>query len=105
MNRTPLQNRSLHKLCSMYAEQLNDAGFDQMAVMEKKVLPTPNTMESIKGIFRLIQAAMYPVAEGEKVSTSDLDSKQIQKVYLVLDKFIAENFQITIDWPHEENKP
>lgn len=103
MNRTPLQNRSLHKLCSMYAEQLNDAGFDQMAVLEKKVLPTPNTMESVKGLFRLIQAAMYPT-EG-KISTTDLDTKQIQAVYLVLDKFIAENFQISIDWPHYEGKP
>lgn len=89
----------------MYAEQLNDAGFDQMAILEKKVLPSPNTPESIKGMFRLIQAAMYPVAEGEKVSTANLDSKQIQAVYLVLDKFIAENFEISIDWPHYEGKP
>ncbi len=105
MNRTLLQNSSLHKLFSMYAEQLNDAGFDQMALLEKKVLPTPNTMESIKGMFRLIQAAMYPPKDGEKLSTADLDTKQIQSVYLVLDKFIAENFQISIDWPHYEGKP
>ena len=86
----------------MYAEQLNDAGYDQMALLEKKVLPTPNTMESIKGMFRLIQAAMYPA---DKISTADLDTKQIQAVYIVLDKFIAENFQISIEWPHEPDKP
>jgi len=56
-------------------------------------------------MFRLIQAAMYPSPEGEKVSTSDLDTKQIQAVYLVLDKFIAENFQISIEWPNEDRKP
>lgn len=103
MDRTILQNKSLHKLCEMYANQLNDAGFDQMAILEKKVLPTPNTKESIKGVFRSIQAAMYPT--DERTSTKKLSSKQIQSVYIVLDKFIAENFQISIDWPNEKNKP
>lgn len=101
--RTPQQNKSLHKLFSMYAEQLNDAGYDQKAILEKKVLPTPNTMESIKGIFKAVQAAMYPT-DG-KISTTDLDTKQIQQVYIVLDKFIAENFGISIEWPHEPDKP
>jgi len=91
----------MHKLFRLYADALNDAGYDQMAVLEKKVLPTPNTPESIKGLWHLIQAAMYPPEEG-KVSTANLTTKQAQEVYKVLNNFIATNFEISIEWPSSE---
>lgn len=100
--RTLQQNKAEHVLFRQYAKALNDAGFDQVAVLEKKALPTPNTEESIKGIWKSIQAAMYPPEEGEKVSTTKLSTTQTQHVYLVLHKFMAENFGISIEWPSDE---
>ena len=99
--RTILQNKSMHKLFRLYADALNDGGFDQMAVLEKKTLPTPNTPESVKGLWHLVQAAMYPPEEG-KVSTADLTTKEIQAVYETLNRFFANEFGVSIEWPSDE---
>ena len=100
-SRTLSQNSAIHKLFTQYAEKLNDAGFDQMAVLEQKVCPSPNTPESIKGLWRLIQGAMYPPEDGD-VSTTRLTTEQVNKVYIVLDKFLGEHFGITVPFPSDE---
>ncbi len=93
------QYNALHLYCERVAEALNDAGFDQKSVLEAKVLPTPNTKESVKGMIRLIQKAMYPPESGE-TSTTRLTQAQTVKVYDVFNKFLGENFEIHVEWPH-----
>jgi len=94
------QRGAMHLLFTQMAEQLNDAGYDQKAVLEQKQLPAPNTQESIKEIWKAIQFAMYPT-EG-KVSTTTLTTTQVHNVYEVFNRFFAENFGISIPFPSHE---
>lgn len=100
MNRTPLQNRSLHKYCSMLAEALNDSGQDMRKTL-KPGIEIPWTMENIKNLmFKPIIKAMFDVD-----STKDLDTKQISEAYEVLNRHTAEKLGVSVMWPHEEDKP
>ena len=99
-NRTPLQNRSLHKYCTMLAEELNNSGQDMRKTLKPEI-EIPWTMESIKNLmFKPIIKAMFDVD-----STTDLDTKQISEAYEVLNRHTAQKLGVSVIWPHEENKP
>ncbi len=56
--RTTLQNKAIHKYCSMLADDFNDAGLDMLTVLKVKS-STSWTMLSVKDvIWRSIQEAM-----------------------------------------------
>jgi len=100
MIRTTLQNRSLHKYCTMLADALNDSGQDMRKTLKPEI-EIPWTMESIKSLmFKPIIKAMFDVD-----STTDLDTKQISEAYEVLNRHTAQKLGVSIIWPHEENKP
>ena len=99
MNRTPLQNRSLHKYCTMLADALNESGQDMRATLKPEI-DIPWTMENIKNLmFKPIIKAMFDVD-----STKDLDSKQIGEAYEVLNRHTAEKLGVSVIWPHEEER-
>lgn len=99
-NRTPLQNRSLHKYCDMLACDLNDAGLDMRKTLKPEI-DIPWTMENVKNLmFKPIIAAMFGVE-----STKDLNTKQISEAYEVLNRHTSEKLGVSVIWPHEENKP
>lgn len=102
MKQSPEQFNALHLYCQRLADALNDAGYDQKAVLEKKALPAPNTKESIKEIWKAAQAAMYPT-EG-RVSTTKLTPGQVCQVHETLNRFFAENFGIHVPWPTGEGE-
>lgn len=100
MNRTPRQNRSIHKYCELLADALNDAGysFNDGRVIQ---LPVRFTKENVNGtMWRNVQLAMYP----EKASTTELETPEVGDVYKNLDLYLAENFGVSVPFPSEESK-
>jgi hypothetical protein len=95
--RTQQQNRALHLFYTMLAEELNNAGLDQRKVL-KPSIDIPWTLESVKNqLWRPIQEAML-----SKKSTTELESKDIDKVYEVLMRHLGQSFGITVMFPSEE---
>lgn len=96
--RTTQQNKSIHKLCEMVAESMNDAGYDLKAVLEKKVIPVPCTKENIKeNIFKPIEKALF-----NKGSTTQLTTGEVTEVYEVMNRWLGQEFGIHVPFPSED---
>ena len=94
--RTTLQNKAIHKYCSLLAEDFNNAGLDMLTVLKVKS-STSWTMLSVKDvIWRSIQEAMFP----EKTSTTQLETGEVGQVYQQIAKHLSENFNITQSFPN-----
>lgn len=92
--RTLQQNKALHKYCSMLAETLNDAGLE-MRVILKPETEIPWTTESVKNhLWRPIQEIML-----DKESTTEMETVDINEIYLVLSRHLSEKFGINVEWP------
>ena len=97
MQRTPSQNKSLHKYCQMVADDMNAAGYVADEVIS---LPIRLTGDLVKDcIFRRIMSALYK----DKESTTELSTTEIQDVYLNMSRALGEKFGITTPWPSEES--
>jgi len=98
---TDTQRGAMHLYFQRLAEALNDAGYDQKALLDIKNLPVPNTQESIKEIWRVTQAQMFPSEDG-KISTNNLTTGQVSQVYEVINKAIAQHFGVHVPFPTNE---
>ncbi len=97
--RTPKQNRSLHKWLGDLADALNDAGFylnDKRLIL----LDVPFTKENLKeNVVRPYIRAMYPDYE----STTELSTTELQDLYQALDQVIAERTGVHVEYPSMES--
>lgn len=92
--RTTAQNAAMHLYFTQLAERLNDAGLDQQTVLAEAV-SLPWTKVSVKeNLWKTIQRVMLA-----KDSTTEMNTKDPQEIYRVLDRFTAEKFGITVPWP------
>lgn len=92
--RTPQQRKALEVYCDMVADAMNDAGYDFRIVIK---MPVRFTQEKVKqDMFKPIMRAMYP----DKISTTELNTVQIQKVFEAMNLATAEKFGISMDWPN-----
>ncbi len=92
--RTPLQNRALHKYCQMLADALNDAGLDMKQVLKPEI-DIPWTKHSVKDhLWRPIQIIMTGAP-----STASALTPEYGEVYKVLDRHLAEKFGVSVPWP------
>lgn len=99
MNRTALQNRALHLACSQIAQQLNAAGYD---FNDGKVIriPVSFTQDNVKEyMFKRVMNALHPDIE----STTELTTKEVQEVYEELNRYLAENWGVSVPWPSQES--
>ena len=94
--RTPQQNKSLHKYCSMVADEMNAAGYDFKKAITLEIAMTPYLVKEY--IFKAIMRAMYNVE-----STTELTTTQIQKVYETMNYNTGTKFGISMDWPSDES--
>lgn len=94
--RTTKQNGCMHKYRKDLADALNDAGMSVPVVM--KMIPTMNpdwTPTAIRErIWLPFQETKYNVQ-----TSADLDTVQIQRVYLNINRWTSEQFGINVDWP------
>ena len=94
--RTPQQNRALHKYFQDVADSMNDAGYDAKEVIS---LPISLTGAIVKDqIFKPIMAAMQ-----EKDSTTELETGDVDKIVMVMQHALAEKFGITTAFPSMES--
>lgn len=92
--RTRQQNKSLHKYCTLLAEELNNHGVSMKAFISD--IFVDHTMESVKSLFRAIAEKKYG-----KTSTASFTTKQIKEVYEEVNRHTSQ-FGISIAWPSRE---
>lgn len=99
--RTETQSASRWVYLDYMADDLNEAGYDQMAAitaMKAKGVGVPNTKDSLyEACWMPIHKAMYP-------DTKRLSTKQIQQVYEAFNAFFAQTFGISKPWPDRFNR-
>jgi hypothetical protein len=92
--RTIQQNRALHLYFQLIADRLNDAGLDMRVVLKPEV-EIPWSKESVKEyLWRPIQKISLRKKSTKELSTSDID-----KVYMTLNRFLAEKHGVSEPWP------
>src|SRR3990167_7484949 len=100
--RTEAQNRALHLYFEMIAGALNQEGLDVRVVLQviaEKGVDMMWSKELVKELlWRRIQKKYLA-----KESTTQLETKDIDKIYDMLNKFLAENFHITQPFPSIES--
>ena len=102
LNRTDQQRKAIEVYCRLLSEAINDAGFEMKAVLEVKQVDVPWTQDRVKDIlWKSLQAPMFPETVNDKgeASTTKLESGEVNKVYEVLDRHIAEHFGVHIPFP------
>ena len=94
--RTFLQNKAIHKYCSLLAEAFNNAGLDMLAVLKVKKVSVSWTMLSVKDVlWRPIQIAMF-----DKESTTQLETNEVSQVYEQLARHLSTNLNVNQSFPN-----
>ncbi len=93
--RTPSQNRSLHKYCTELADVLNEHGITIRQLFAE--VEADNTMESVKQLWRTFARMKYG-----KESTKDLTTSEIQKVFEEVNRHISQ-WGLHMPFPSYEN--
>ena len=90
--RTLAQNKALHKYFEWLAIELNSAGYSVAKTLKASVVWTPLSVKEL--LWKPIQSAVLA-----KISTTELEKKEIDTVYDVLNALTAEKFGISILFP------
>ncbi len=96
--RTNLQNNAMHLYFEQVAEELSRGGhtMQQVCKVITKVEITP-TKENVKEIiWKEIQKALFG-----KTSTTELEKHEVDRVYEVMARFLAREFEISIPFPND----
>ena len=87
---TSQQRKALELYFRQLAETLNDAGLDQRKVL-KPSIDIPWDQKSVKNqLWRQIQRA-----KTGKISTTELEPKEIDDIYEILSRHLAEKFGVS----------
>lgn len=98
--RTKKQNNSMWKYCEKLARALNEAGYDMRTFPWKEGLSIPFSKTSCMEVFwRPVMDAMA----GHE-STTDQSTKDVQAVYLAVDRAISTKTGVTVAWPCRESQ-
>ena len=96
--RTLQQNKALHVYFEAIAETLNNAGLDMKVVLKPEV-DIPWTKETVKDfLWRSVQKAQLG-----KRSTTELTTKDIDKIYDTLTRHLGEKFGVFVSFPSVES--
>ncbi len=95
--RTTQQNKALHKFFELLADKLNESGYDMRKTL-KQDIDIPWSRESVKDfLWRPIQKVVLA-----KESTTELETKDIDKIYDILNRHLGEKLSIHVDFPSNE---
>lgn len=94
--RTKRQNKAMHKWFNLVSEALMRDGYtvEQVFSGEIELMPTPEVM---KEVWRQV---MYK--QTGKTSTKDMNTKDLDMIYDVLNKKMGEKAGVHVAWPSEE---
>jgi hypothetical protein len=100
MKRTDKQRAAIEVYCNMVAEACNAKGLDMVEVLSKKAVEIPWTQYMVKElIFKKIELVMLG-----KVSTTQLEKTEVSTVYDVMNRWLINNFDISVPFPEDKNK-
>lgn len=95
--RTLTQNAALHLYFTQLADALNSAGLDQRKTLKPSV-PMPWSPHSVKEfLWRPIQLAAL-----QKESTKSLTTQEVNQVFEVLARHLAQRLGVSVAWPEVE---
>ena len=99
MTRTEQQQRAIEVYCRTVSEALASKNLDMVRVLSKKEIEIPWTQYSVKEyIFKEIEFAMFG-----KVSTTQLNkSHEISDIYDVMNRWLVNEFEISVPFPSKE---
>jgi hypothetical protein len=97
--RTDQQNNSMHLYERMLAKALNEAGWETKRFLSAKPeIEIPWTKESIHElIWKIVLNAMT-----NKTSSTEMNTVDMNDVYLVVDRHISELTGVSVPWPTNE---
>lgn len=96
--RTLQQNKSLHLMFDMLAQELNQAGYDMRKTL-KPSIDIPWNGETVKEyLWRPVQQAQL----GKK-STTELTTKEIDLVFDTINRHLGDKFGIYVPFPSIES--
>ncbi len=99
--RTELQNNAIHLYFEWVAQELQNGGYTMQdvckAITRVEITPTKENVKEI--IWREIQKALY----GKK-STTELTKHEVDKVYEVMSRFLAREFEIDLPFPNDPDE-
>lgn len=97
--RTLSQGKAIHLYCDMLAWELSSKGLDIRKTL-KTDFEIPWDKDSVKQLmWHPVQKAMFGTA-----STAKLTTDQVSKVYDVINRKMATEFGISLEFPSKENK-
>ena len=96
--RTIQQNRALHKYFELVAERLNDGGFDVQAVIRNQMDISWSPVMVKELIWKAAQKVHL-----DKKSTTELTIAEINKIYMEVNRYLAEKYNITESFPSIES--
>lgn len=94
--RTAKQNSALWKYLTMLAEKMDGAGIDMKEAIHVPIRPNKDNVKA--EMFDKVMMALFPEVD----SSTKLSTRQIQEVYENLNRFTAQRFGITVEWPSDE---
>ena len=94
--RTSSQNRALHKLFELVADEFEDKGIG-MSIFAKLPINIPVSADAVKRLWKEIQ-----MAQVNKDSTADLTTKEIDLVYDTFNRMLAESCNLHVAFPSIE---
>lgn len=95
--RTLKQNKAIHVLFELMAEELNTAGLDMKRTLKPEV-DIPWTGVTVKEyLWRPVQQAQF-----NKKSTTELSTSEVDKVFETINRHIGEKFGLYIPFPSIE---
>lgn len=100
MQRSNLQNRSIHKYCKQVADEAKNKGVTVKMMID--ALPDadiPMNETIVKDIWKIFQEKIL-----HKTSTTELTTAEVDQVYDPMSMFLSKNFDITLDFPSVEAK-
>lgn len=97
--RTVKQNRALHKYFGLLADQLNEHGLDMREVLKPGVEIPWSSITVKEYLWRPVQELQL-----KKESTTELTTKEIDKVFDTINRHIGEKFGIHIPFPSIEEE-
>ena len=96
--RTLQQNKALHKFFELLADELNRAGYDMRKTLKPEI-EIPWSMITVKEyLWRPIQQEQL-----RKDSTTELNTKDIDKIYDTLNRFLSQKLGVHIPFPNIEH--
>lgn len=96
MTRTTSQNKAIHKLFTDVATEMLAQGIERKTVVEDLGSYTvPIDAAFMKEVWRSIQ-----YTQTGKMSTTQLETAEVDKVYETFNRFLADNYGIHVPFPN-----